>query len=337
MPRSLVHLAIFAALIVCANAAQADHRQRLYRGGIAYNDYGHGRSGGGGYHYHRHDHHGGNFSFRGYSSYRPYYNNWSGNVYLGIGAPYGYSSFSYYNGPLYGGYGYGGIYGANYYPSLNYVDYYLPPVYYPAELAYGPLAMNQFLGVDRNFGLAPLRAPAQAAPRVVERPAVIEAAKPVVKEIDWEARKKADRFIELGDSHFKTQKFHDALLRYRMAIDASPDYAVAHLRHGFSLIANRRYDEAATALTKAFTLDRQIVASGFRIDLLYADNRIARGAHEEGLANAALNEPNNGNLHFVVGMWLIFSGEADRSRKFFEKAKELGVDAGSMAAVARDL
>ena len=42
------------------------------------------------------------------------------------------------------------------------------------------------------------------------------------------------------------------------AIGASPDYAVAHLRLGFSLVANRRYEEASVSLAKAFTLDPQI-------------------------------------------------------------------------------
>jgi Tfp pilus assembly protein PilF len=275
--------------------------------------------------HHHHHHHGG---FRGYSFYRPYFNNWSGSVYLGIGGPYGYSSFGYYNGPVYG-FGYPYVYNYAPYgtycsPRTNYVDYYLSPIYQPAELAYGPQAMKQFLGLDRNFALGDL----VTQPRPVE----VQAAKPIVSELSVEARQKADRFIELGDQNFKAQKFHDALLRYRMAIDAAPTYAMAHLRHGFSLVANRRYEEAARALAKAFALDPQIMKSGFRIDALYADNRMAREGHQEGLAQAALNEPSRGDLHFVVGMWLAFSGEVERSRKFFEKARELGIEAGATAS-----
>ena len=349
-------------------SAHADHKSPLYRGGIAWNDYGHGPTGG----YHaaiRNNRLAANgwSGYGGYSSYRPYYNNWSGNLSVNIGRPYGYSSFGYYNGPAYGyaspyyggyygsgldyyygpgtgyyrsGLGYYGLgaydygYSTYYNPRSSYVDYYLPPVYYPAELNYGPQAVKQFLGVDRTFGLGPLlnNTPQVNQPIVIDRSNTVrEAAKPVVKEINWEARKKADRFIEIGDQRFQEQKFHDALLRYKMAIEASPDYAVAHLRHGFSLIGNRRYEEAAVALKKAFTLDSEIVKSGFRIDQLYDDNRLARQAHEEGLAQAVLDAPSSGDLHFVMGMWLVFSGDLDRSRKFFEKARELGVDSGVVA------
>ncbi len=289
-------LAAFVLVTGLAGVASAQHRAPLYRSGIAWNDYGHGPTGG--------------FSaavrnnrlaangwsgFGGYNSYRPYYNNWSSNVSIGFGRPFGYSSFNYYNGPIYGGYispySYSSYYGSGldyyglgdyshgtyYRPRSNYIEYNLPPVYYPAEVAYGPQAMKQFLGVDRNFGLGPLlnNQPIVNQPIVIERNNVVrEAAKPVVQEINWEARKKADRFIELGDQNFKQQKFHDALLRYKMAIDASPDYAVAYLRHGFSLIGNRRYEEAATAFSKAFARDPRIVASGFRIDQRYGDNRL---------------------------------------------------------------
>jgi tetratricopeptide (TPR) repeat protein len=340
---------LFMAALCAATTSALRAEPRLYRGGIAYNDYGHGPSGGYGYgrgahtrgdnHYHGWSGgyggygNGGYNGGVGYSAYRPYFNNWSGNVgnvYLGVGSRYGYSSFGYYNG-LAGGLYYNpyasdyGLYGTYYNPSYNYVEYYLPSTYQPAELAFGPQAVKQFMGVDRNFALGPL----QNAPRVVEREVIREAAKPVVKEIDWDARQKADRYIELGDNFFKQQKFHDALLRYRLAIGASPEYAVAHLRHGFSLVANRRYEEAAVALTKAFTLDPQLPRSGFRVDQLYADNRMAREAHEEALAQATLDEPANGNLHFVVGMWLVFNGQPERSRKFFEKAKALGVEAAA--------
>jgi hypothetical protein len=43
------------------------------------------------------------------------------------------------------------------------------------------------------------------------------------------------------------------------------------------------------------------------------------------LAQAALNDGNNGELFWALGNWLVFNGEAERSVKFFEKAKALGV------------
>jgi Tfp pilus assembly protein PilF len=348
----------------------------LYRGAITNNDYygGHrhigahslnGYSGYGGYSNYGYSNYGyGGYSgYSGYSSYRPYYNNWAGNVSINIGRPY-YSSYGYggaynpyyYGSGYYGGNYYGtglygtglygtGLYGGGYYGGGVYSSGYLSSrlygyglgnVYDPyyGQAVYGLPGVAPYLGTGQSVIVNPVA----SQPTVIEREVVRETAKPVVTEIDWTARAKADRFIEQGDTNFKAQKFHDALLRYKMAIEASPKYAVAHLRHGFSLIANRRYEEASKAFAKAFALDPQIAKSGFRIDQLYADNRMAREAHQEALAQAALDEDTSGELHFVVGTWLLFSGEADRSRKFFEKARDLGINADLVAqASGRDL
>ncbi len=278
------------------------------------------------------------------------------SISLSVGSPYGFSSFSYFNGPWVGnpndylwssGYGgncfYGSYnsfnlspYGVYYSPRYNSVDYYLPPVYYPAELAYGPLAVKQFMGVDRNFGLAPLRAD---PPRVAARPAV-EPIRPVVHEVDWTARKNADRYLELGDNYFQKQKFYDAILRYRLAVKQDPAYSIARLKLGFALLTNRRFDEAAAEFSEAVKLDPEIVKSDFRIDQLYDDNRIAREAHEEMLAQEALDHPTDGNIHFDLGMWLLFHGQPERSRSFFAEAKRLGLNVEHVAAAddaARDL
>lgn len=306
---------------------------------------------GGGYwnnnHLRYHDHWGG----WGWS--RPWLFSGSG-ISLSVGSPYGYSSFGYYNGPWVGNFydylrptGYSSVsiigpnfiepYGTYYSPRDNSVSYFLPPTYVPAELAYGPLAVKQFMGVDRNFGLGPLRldpAPLDL-PRGAAKPLVEPPARPVVREIDWEARKQADRYLELGDKYFQEQKFYDALLRYRLALKADANYPIARLKLGFALVTNRRFDEATAEFVEAVKLDPQIIKSGFRIDQLYADNRLAREGHEEMIAQQALNHPEDGNIHFVVGMWLLFHGEAERSRAFFAEAKRLGVD-GELVASAEE-
>jgi tetratricopeptide (TPR) repeat protein len=341
MRRAIVLFAVAAAVGLAGRLGAQTHHHHgggggaLYRGGIAFNDYGYGPSGG---HYHHGAHtqpgwsalqrYGGfnnygyynNYNYgynnygygRGYGYYYPsYYNS---GIYLGVGYPYYGSSFGYYGGPIVNSYY--SPYLGGYYGGLNY--------YYPNLATY-------------NYVVPPAIDPGPAA-----APAEVETLKPVVKEIDWDARKKADNYMELGDVLFKQQKFHDALLRYRMAVAAAPDYPMAYLKHGVALIAQRRYEEASQAFAKAFALDPKIIESGFRIDQLYADNRLAREGHEEALAQAALDDPDNSALHFDLGMWLVFNGQAERSRKFFERARDLGMKPPAAAPAenavgARDL
>lgn len=298
-----------AALAIVSTLALASPSpaQHHHHGGHHHGHHHHGH-----HHHGHHHHHGSGVYFNTWTS-SPYWGGYGGylnrSLWLGVGP--GYSSFTYYNGPVYGYYD-------PYLYDYGLYGYYLPGYTSAADLGFGPQGVKDLLGVDRNFALRPLQQPADPPP-------ADNGIQPQVKEIDWDARTKADRYIELGDQHFQQQKFYDALLRYRMAVNADPNYAVARLRHGFSLVALRRYEEASTVLQKAFALDPQIVKSGFRLDELYADNRMAREGHEEALAQAALDEPERGDLHFVLGMWLLFSGEPDRSRKFFERARDLGL------------
>ncbi len=66
--------------------------------------------------------------------------------------PYGFPSFSY---SVYAP-GYYGAYGVQYNSALNEANYWLPPVYAPAELMYGPKANNRFWGIETPVVPAPV-------------------------------------------------------------------------------------------------------------------------------------------------------------------------------------
>jgi hypothetical protein len=68
-------------------------------------------------------------------------------------------------------------------------------------------------------------------------------------------------------------------------------------------------------------------SSDFRLDALYGDAALAKQAHQDSLANAALRDPNDADLLFVLGVFLHFDGQSERAKKFFAKSQELKSDA----------
>ena len=245
------------------------------------------------------------------------------NLFFGMGPgfflppPYGFPS--YY--PRWG-FGYGGPTGIYFDPSTNTAEYYLPPTYAPAELNYGPLAVDRFLGIRRSpLVVAP---PAAVAPDVTPREVAPAAVADKLRKSNEDARARGTRFLEFGNTLFLEQRFHEALQRYKSAIEAAPDMSEAYVREGFALIAVNQYRLATKALKIALELDPEYVKTRFRLDDLYGDNRLAKTSHLELLAREAIENPVDADLLFLVGMSLYSDGEVERARRFFAKATELG-------------
>lgn len=250
---------------------------------------------------------------------------WHGNrgIHFGVGPGY-YAP--YYGYPYYGpGWGYPGYpYGTGIYydPTTNRAEYYLPPVYVPGELMFGPLATERFLGIRRD----PLVVPpgAGALPGVLgENVAPADIVDKLRKSND-RARERARSFMAYGDALFQRQQFHTALQRYKSAIEAAPDLVEAYLRQGFALIAVNQYRLAAKALRIAVELDPEYIKGQFRLDDLYGENGLAQTTHLETLANSAIKNPDNADLLFLVGMMLYANGEPERAQKFLTKAAQIG-------------
>jgi tetratricopeptide (TPR) repeat protein len=199
--------------------------------------------------------------------------------------PYSYWGYPYYYNPYY--YGYYGAYG-------------LPPVAFPA----GTNQTNQ--------------------PRAARVPRAAAADRPKVRQTNAETKDLAGKSIDIGDAHFAKQKFQAALERYRKAAQTAPDLAESYFLQGHALVAVSQYPAAGKAFRKGLDIGPDWVESGFRLDRLYGDNRVAKASHFEALALAAEKNPHDANLLFVLGVELFFDGQADRSRKFFERSAALG-------------
>lgn len=284
-----------------------------------------------------------------YSPYRSYYYHPRTSIYYS--APY-YRSYYYgYPSYYYGGYGYPSYYYRGYgYPSYYYRGYgcastepggFSPsvvvapaaPIYADAGAAYGPDAVKQFFGLDRDFAKGPLAprslvvnaAPVDEASKFVAVPAEAEAKEERVAS-NAQARARADRFVSFGDERFGEQQYHSAAQRYRFAMEAAPDVASAYFRQGFAYIASNRYDLAVEDFRRGLALDPLWVNTSFRINDLYGRNGLAKNAHLDALAQAALVDRGNPDLYFLVGVMLHFDGQPERAKKFFQRAEQLTGD-----------
>lgn len=227
----------------------------------------------------------------------------------GYSTYYGYTGTTYYN------------------PSSNYVNYQLPTVSYPAELNYGPQAVKQFMGVDRNFALGSLLNPPDRDALV--RPVVTDLK---IRATNVETLKKARRYLALGDDLFRRQKFHSALQQYKAATRFAPELAEGYFRQGYALIATSRYDLATQAFKRGLRTDPEIAKSDFLLNEIYGDAKMTKTAHLETLATAALDRDTDSDLMFLLGVFLHYDGQAERGVKFFRRANDLaGADNDHLA------
>lgn len=281
-------------------------------------------------HPHHHGHHGGGYSYGG-TSINLFQGNYGGLVSGYFGPVYG-GALGPYGGPWIAG-GYGPIYPGAYYGAL-----FPPPLVIPAETMYGPMAMQNFLGLGGGGGPAPVAAPPQfaqpAAPAaaggnvgggfgVVAGNANPPQNGPRVRVANEPTRVRASQTVGHGDEAFRRQKFHEAYQRYKDAAIVAPDMADAYFRQGFALTAMGQYDLAVKAFKRGLQFRPDWPASDFRLDTLYGDLALAKAAHRETLAQAAQNRPADGSLLYLIGVSFYFDGQPERAKPFFVRAQAL--------------
>lgn len=227
-------------------------------------------------------------------------------------------------------------YGIYYNPNSQAINYYLPPTFMPAELMYGPQAMDRFLGIQRP--------PPMAAPAAIPAPVAAPAARGLDNIVDRlrksnaTTRARALRYVQFGDALYTKQRFHEAAQRYRTAIEVAPDLPEAYYRQGFALIAVKQYRLATKALRIAVQLDPEMLRTDTLLRKLYGDNHLVQATHLEQLADKALTDPEDGDLMFLIGAFLSANGEEDKGAKFLHRARELaGPDATYLDALLTPL
>ncbi|HID76017.1 MAG TPA: tetratricopeptide repeat protein [Planctomycetaceae bacterium] len=203
-----------------------------------------------------------------------------------------------------------------YYPG----SVYYAPLIIPPEWLYGPQAIRRFMGWD--YYRAPvvpnivvLGKDAKGGADAQQRGQLRGTGERSVA-LGW-------KFIGYGDKHFARQRYREAYQRYKSATGVAPRLGAAWLRQTFALIAMGRYELAAKALKRGLELDPNWPRSGFRVDHLYGENKLAKAAHLNALADAATQEPHNGDLLLLVGLFLFSDGQQQRASLFLKRAAEL--------------
>jgi len=147
---------------------------------------------------------------------------------------------------------------------------------------------------------------------------------------DLLARDRARKYVGYGDDFFARGDYAAAASRYRSAISAAPSLAEAHLRRAVCAIANGNYEQASKSFDEAVRRDERVLHSEFRLDKVYK-NDADKQSHLNALVQRTLQNRDSVELMRLVGMFLYFDGQADRSQKFFAHAKKL-----NSARIARE-
>lgn len=233
---------------------------------------------------------------------------------------------SYGYGVLLPGFAYGYI-GSGTYLSLGrgyaatYSNSWLPPLQTPTAWQFGP---QPRLGMQPNLLIQQpdLWQQAAALQRNLKEHEIAEK----LRTSNAAARQRAERFIEFGDNLFGQQRYHEAVQRYKSAIEAAPDVSTAYYRNAYALIAVKQYELAAKSFRIVAQLDPDLARRPFDLVGLYGDHRIAMMAHLETLAEAAEDHPDDAGLLFLVGTFLRDDGQPQRAQAFFQRAAGLDPD-----------
>jgi hypothetical protein len=142
----------------------------------------------------------------------------------------------------------------------------------------------------------------------------------VLKRSTPASRVRADRLISNADASFAKQSYARAVALYRDAIARAPDYAEAHFRLAHAYVATRRYNLALKSAMMALELSGTARRDGFSLEEMYRGNKFARERHDEMLSEAALREPNDGGLQFLIGFTVHYAPNPLMARGHFRTA-----------------
>ncbi len=231
--------------------------------------------------------------------------------------------------------------------------YAAPPVEMPAEVLFGPQAVQRFMGVAPQGGamagaqpqIAALPLPQQppaggAAPQGGQAaggpfPPVAQmnapaAPKPNVRPSTAAGRERAWKQIDLGDAQFGKRQFSSALQHYRDAAAAANDLGEAFFRQAQAEVALGMHTDAVAAIRRGLLFDPDWADSDFRLDQLYGDNRPVKLGRLSDVTKAADAHLHDAAAQFLAGVELYFDDQLQRAALYLRRAATLyGPQAGA--------
>ncbi|TVQ03948.1 MAG: tetratricopeptide repeat protein [Planctomycetaceae bacterium] len=144
-----------------------------------------------------------------------------------------------------------------------------------------------------------------------------------LKPSNVDGRLRADKAIAEGDREFAAGRQRRAITKFRDAIRRAPDYSAGYFRAGHAHTAVGDYDQAVTNFAMALEIARTTHRDGFSLDTLYQDDQQSKQQHLADLSGALRQRPNEGGLHFLLGLTLHYDGNPLKAREHFRRAVEL--------------
>jgi len=144
-----------------------------------------------------------------------------------------------------------------------------------------------------------------------------------LKPSNVDGRLRADQAIADGDREFASGRQRRAITKFRDATRRAPDYSAGYFRAGHAHTAVGDYDQAVTNFAMALEIARTTNRDGFTLDTLYQDDQQSKQQHLAALGGALRQRPNEGGLHFLLGLTLHYDGNPLKAREHFRRAVEL--------------
>jgi tetratricopeptide (TPR) repeat protein len=235
----------------------------------------------------------------------------------------GFGGLNYYYGPI-GGYTpyISTPYANTSYGYPNFGPYYSYVPLAPVLRQRRPFVTDQTLFDDAAIAAAKQQAAApqpQPAPQPRQTNAKIFGKEPSPDEL-----RRSIRYQALGDEWFAKSNYLQAYGHYKDAVKNAPGRAEPRFRMAMALAATTNYSLAVDEIKRAMKIDPDWPMKGASLDQLWgADNNLSKNAVLHKLAAWVREDIRDPDRLFLMGVFLHFNDETDKSHTFFETAYEL--------------
>ncbi|MDZ4686899.1 MAG: tetratricopeptide repeat protein [Planctomycetaceae bacterium] len=254
--------------------------------------------------------------------YYPSWGGWSGGGYWSPDVVAPAPGLAFYSPGYYGNFGVGYAAPPIYLPYPNYAVAQFPPTLYPPSWSAPGMADPLAAAMQQNQLQWGDQLPA-VKPDPVHRPVVPSST---------EARLKSLEAQSDGDRDMQNQKWLQAYIDYKKAVQLADDRADAHLRLGLALIALRHYDTAAVELKRAVKIDPTLPRSELTLTKLFGPgSELARSSVAHKLLEYVQADIRDPDRLFLMGTLLHFDGDP-HAREVLETGMRLAGGGSHFAA-----
>ncbi|HUQ70777.1 MAG TPA: tetratricopeptide repeat protein [Planctomycetaceae bacterium] len=229
---------------------------------------------------------------------------------------------AFYSPGYYGNFGVGYVAPPIYLPYPNHAVAQYPPTLYPPTWSAPGMADPLAAAMQQNQLQWGDQLPA-VKPDPVNRRVVPSSTDARLKSLEAQSD---------GDQDMRNQKWLQAYIDYKKAVQLADDRADAHLRLGLALIALRHYDTAAVELKRAVRIDPTLPQSELTLTKLFGPgSELARSSVAHKLLEHVQADIRDPDRLFLMGTLLHFDGDP-HAREVLETGLRLAGGGSHFAA-----